>query len=110
VKTLAPRVSTLGTRLPAIQPGSWRATGASANDRGYTYAWQQARLRFLKQHPLCVACEERGLITAATVVDHRIPHRGDQALFWNKANWQGMCKPCHDSKTQTEDGMVDCLP
>lgn len=104
MKTLSPRVATLGARLPAIQSasGSWRATGAGANERGYTYAWQQARLRFLKSHPLCVACEAAGVFTQATVVDHRIPHRGDQALFWDKDNWAAMCAPCHNSKTQTE--------
>lgn len=40
---------------------------------------------------------------AATVVDHIIPHRGDQKLFWDRSNWQALCKSCHDSKTMTED-------
>lgn len=40
---------------------------------------------------------------AATVVDHIIPHKGDQYLFWDRSNWQPLCKLCHDRKTATED-------
>ncbi|WP_456297628.1 HNH endonuclease signature motif containing protein [Kineothrix alysoides] len=39
----------------------------------------------------------------ATVVDHVIPHRGDPILFWDKRNWQPLCKTCHDKKTWNED-------
>ena len=38
-----------------------------------------------------------------TVVDHIVPHRGDQKLFWDKSNWQPLCKACHDRKTWRED-------
>jgi 5-methylcytosine-specific restriction enzyme A len=55
-------------------------------------------------HPLCVQCETEGATTLATVVDHKVPHRGDMKLFWNMANWQAMCKTHHDSKTATQDG------
>jgi len=43
-------------------------------------------------------------LTAANVVDHRIPHRGDEELFWDESNWQAMAKECHDRKTAAEDG------
>lgn len=45
-------------------------------------------------------CEAQGRITAATVVDHIKPHKGDQGLFWDRANWQALCKPHHDSTKQ----------
>jgi 5-methylcytosine-specific restriction protein A len=41
-------------------------------------------------------------VVAATVVDHVVPHRGDQRLFWDTANWAPSCKPCHDAKTARE--------
>lgn len=44
-----------------------------------------------------------GIITEATVVDHIKPHRGDQKLFWDRGNWQALCKSCHDNKTLKED-------
>lgn len=76
----------------------------TANDRGYTYKWQKASKAFLKHHPLCVACEAKGIIKAAEVVDHIKPHKGNKILFWDKKNWQALCKQCHDRKTATEDG------
>lgn len=75
----------------------------SASKRGYNSRWQKARLKYLHSHPLCVLCREQGRLTEATVVDHIIPHRGDQKLFWDESNWQALCKPCHDKKTWNED-------
>lgn len=71
--------------------------------RLYGYAWQKARAAYLAEHPLCVACREAGRVEAATVVDHKTPHRGDPAVFWDRANWQPLCKACHDRKTATAD-------
>ena len=79
----------------------------STSEKGYTYRWNKARLRYLKVHPLCVRCQAKGKLTKATVVDHIIPHRGDQKLFWDESNWQALCKSCHDRKTKTEDRFVE---
>nr|DAE96978.1 MAG TPA: HNH endonuclease [Caudoviricetes sp.] len=45
-----------------------------------------------------------GEIVPATEVDHIIPHRGDQKLFWDMSNWQALCHNCHSAKTAREDG------
>ena len=74
-----------------------------AAKRGYNRRWQKARKSYLEAHPLCVQCAKQGKYVRATVVDHIIPHRGDQKLFWNQNNWQPLCKSCHDKKTLTED-------
>ena len=74
----------------------------SATRRGYGPRWRRARAAYLARHPLCVPCREAGRLEPATVVDHIVPHRGDAVLFWNQANWQGLCKPCHDAKTARE--------
>ena len=74
-----------------------------AAQRGYGSKWQKARRQFLEAHPLCVECLKSGRYVKATVVDHIVPHRGDQKLFWDRSNWQALCKPCHDHKTMTED-------
>jgi 5-methylcytosine-specific restriction protein A len=76
----------------------------TAAQRGYDSAWRKARLGYLKRHPLCVQCEQLGKLTPATVVDHITPHKGDKVLFWDKNNWQPLCKRHHDIKTATEDG------
>ena len=62
----------------------------SAARRGYGPRWRRARAAYLARHPLCVPCEEAGRLAPATVVDHVVPHRGDQKLFWDEANWQAL--------------------
>jgi 5-methylcytosine-specific restriction endonuclease McrA len=37
------------------------------------------------------------------VVDHIIPHRGDQRLFWSQDNWQPLCHDDHDIVKQREE-------
>ena len=76
---------------------------ASASQRGYGSRWQRLSKLYLKKHPLCVKCLENDRYEKATVVDHIVPHRGDDTLFWNEENWQALCKNCHDHKTGTED-------
>lgn len=82
-----------------LHPGVTRP----AAKRGYNRRWQKARKSYLEAHPLCVQCAKQGKYVRATVVDHIIPHRGDQKLFWDQNNWQSLCKSCHDKKTLAED-------
>lgn len=69
----------------------------------YSYRWSQTAKGFLRAHPLCAHCLAEGRTMAATEVDHIRPHRGDRALFWDRNNWQALCKSCHSRKTATED-------
>ena len=69
--------------------------------RGYDSRWRAARKSYLQRNPLCKQCFDEGRLTPATVVDHIIPHRGDEKLFWDEGNWQPLCKACHDRKTGT---------
>ncbi|MBS7837378.1 HNH endonuclease [Wohlfahrtiimonas chitiniclastica] len=91
-----------GNRL-TVSNGSWRDHKQSSAKRGYGYKWQKTRELFLKENPLCVYCERNGIITSANVVDHIEPHRGDQALFWDRNNWQSLCSSCHSSIKQKEE-------
>lgn len=82
---------------------SWRGDKRSAHERGYNYRWRKARLSFLQANPLCVYCKEDGRVEAATVVNHVVPHKGDQALFWDESNWAAVCKTHHDSTIAREE-------
>ena len=73
------------------------AVRPSAQARGYNHLWRKARADFLTMHPHCAM---PGCNGHASVVDHIIPHRGDQSLFWHRANWQPLCAPCHNSIKQ----------
>ena len=100
---LKPRLQPVGSKIKS--GNGWRA-GKTTGERGYDYRWQKARDRYLRMHPLCVYCEREGRrIGAASVVDHKTPHRGDQVLFWDESNWQPLCKPHHDvDKAREERG------
>ena len=80
-----------------------RVARASARQRGYDGKWEKARKSFLRSNPLCAYCAQQGRTVAATVVDHVIPHKGDRKLFWDRKNWQPLCKPHHDSTKQAEE-------
>lgn len=82
---------------------SWRADRRKTAERGYGAAWRKAREDYLRSHPLCVMCRDQNLLTGATVVDHKVPHKGDQTLFWDQDNWQSLCKPHHDGAKQSEE-------
>lgn len=71
----------------------------------YRYKWEKARKVFLSSNPLCVMCQQQGLIVRANVVDHIIPHCGDMNLFWDRKNWQALCVDHHNvDKQRIEHG------
>lgn len=58
-------------------------------------AWQLAR------QPLCDACSAAGVVTLATVADHRMPiKRGGERM--EPENLQSLCRRCHNRKTAAE--------
>lgn len=65
--------------------------------------WLALRAVRLQAEPLCRYCAADGLTVAGNVVDHIVPHRGDVGLFWDFANTQTLCKPCHDGRKQAEE-------
>lgn len=67
----------------------------SARERGYTAAWDRAAVAFKSAHPLCLGCQAVGRVAACEVVDHVVPHDGDQVRFWDRSNWQPACTWCH---------------
>lgn len=110
LKQLKSPLATLASPLRVLaSPGSWRA-GRTTAERGYGARWQRERLQFLRDHPLCRYHEQQGLVVAATLVDHVTPHNGDPILFWNKRNWQPLCKPCHDTTKKEQELRGDIPP
>ena len=78
----------------------------SSAQRGYDARWRSARLGFLNDEPLCRYCMMQGITRGADVVDHILPHRGNQELFWDQSNWQPLCYSCHSIKTTTIDNKL----
>lgn len=75
----------------------------SAALRGYGHKWRVAREIYLRSNPLCVMCRAEGHVVAAALVDHKIPHRGNMVLFWDRENWQSLCVTHHSSHKQAQE-------
>ena len=84
---------------------NWRTGKRTTAERGYGARWQRLAKRFLAEveHSLYRTCAKEGRTVAAQVVDHIVPHRGDPALFWDRTNWQGLCKSHHSRDKQAEE-------
>lgn len=103
LKTLGSRIKEgASSRVKVVTPGSWRS-GMTSTQRGYDYKWQKAREQHLRDSPLCAYCQREGRVTAANVVDHSEPHRGDKEIFWDKSRWVSLCAHCHSSVKQAEE-------
>jgi 5-methylcytosine-specific restriction protein A len=73
-----------------------------AERQRYGADWRRTRVAYLRAHPLCEACLERGLYIAATDVHHMTPlSRGGTH---DVANLQALCHACHSSVTAREGG------
>lgn len=84
----------------------------SARQRGYTAQWDRVAAAFKRDNPLCIGCEAVDRVELASVVDHIIPHKGDDTLFWDQANWQPCCTKHHDIvkqqlERQYEQGLLN---
>jgi 5-methylcytosine-specific restriction endonuclease McrA len=64
--------------------------------------WQVLRSEiFLRDHYTCqCGCGLMECGTSLLVCDHKIPHRGDERLFWDPTNLQTLRKVCHDRDKQ----------
>jgi len=109
IKTLRPMVATLRPRIaPAYRDEQERSRyrDETQSHRVWykTARWQKLRWstlvrdRFTCQMPGCGKLEPN---TSQLVADHKTPHHGDEALFWDENNLQCLCKPCHDKLKQS---------
>lgn len=60
------------------------------------------RARRLRSEPLCRDCRDKGLVQAATVIDHIVPliSGGDDS----DANCRALCHECHRTRTAEQFG------
>lgn len=79
-----------------IHNRAWDNEGKA--NRLYGRKWRKLRAAFLRGRPFCVMCEQAGMQKLAGVVNHIVPHKGDEALFWDDANWQPLCAWHHNSE------------
>lgn len=106
LKSIAPRLGVLRARLGPTE--SDRRSFDRDRDRQEwrrwykTARWQKLRWSVLVRDLFTCQCG-CGVTegnTSLLVADHRKPHRGDPALFWDERNLQTLRKVCHDSWKQ----------
>ena len=112
--SLKPRLGGLRSRLTSAS-GDRQAFDRQRDQRAWrgwykTSRWQKLRMKILLRD--LFTCQWRGCgrvvaDTSQLVADHREPHRGDEALFWDEENLWTLCKPCHDSTKQREERRGD---
>lgn len=89
-----------------------KAAASRARDRQHehralykTQAWRRKRWSVLVRD--LFTCQLCGWLggneTHLLVADHKVPHRGDEALFWDDGNLWCLCKACHDGAKQREE-------
>lgn len=75
-------------------------TDATPRARGRK--WMEKRQKWLRNHPLCCECRDKGVMTLAEEVDHITP------LFKggidDESNYQSLCKEHHQAKTLRDMG------
>ncbi|MET3926649.1 HNH endonuclease [Devosia sp. 2618] len=109
LRTLRPRLSPMAPRLKTTL-GNERLR---LNDREKTQPWRRwyhsAEWKRLRMSVLvrdlftCQMCGKLESNTSMLIGDHRVPHHGNRQMFFNEANIQCLCKPCHDSEKQRRE-------
>ncbi|EPE99521.1 HNH endonuclease [Rhizobium grahamii] len=116
--SLKPRLKTLGSRLTPISPSTRQEAEAQrSRERDQSQPWRawykSNRWRKLREEVLrrdLYTCKQTGVLCIgkhpadnSPVVDHKIPHRGDERLFWDVNNLQTVSKAYHDSEKQKQE-------
>lgn len=95
------------SRPPSLKPTAKRPAfnrprKQTTTERGYGWAHQQMRERVLAEEPACRACWNMmpRRYTASAIADHITPLA--EGGTGDRENYQGLCIPCHDSKSLAE--------
>lgn len=116
LKVSGPRLSRQQARLAA--PALTEAARTRVRDKAQpwrawykTKRWRQLRLAVLKRDGF--RCVQTGVMLVgrypagnSPVVDHIVPHRGDEALFWDEANLQSVSADYHNGEKQRIEARI----
>lgn len=106
LRAMAPRVRTLVPRVASAKVAGETRGPAEAHWRAWykTRAWQRLRWQVLVDALFtCARCGRSEHDTRQLVADHKVPHRGDARVFWDKGNLQCLCVACHAGAKQREE-------
>lgn len=98
--SLKPKIDAQPLRLKGMDRDAQRSAEQHWRPWYSTRRWRKLRWECLVRDLFTCQWPGCGRLVADTshlVADHKVPHRGDPALFWNIANLQCLCAPCHNS-------------
>jgi len=74
-------------------------------DEYHTARWTRESRAFRAENPLCRKCASVGIVTSCDVTDHIVPPEvhGD---FWDKKNWQPLCRRCNIAKGNEDKKLI----
>lgn len=111
--SLKPRIAALVPRIgyaPGDEKERLRQRDATVTWRAWykTARWYKLRQQILLRDNY--TCKQTGVLCIgkypadnSAVVDHIMPHRGDEHLFWSERNLQTVSKLYHDSEKQKQE-------
>lgn len=112
LSSLPPRIGAPPTTIgrpprQAEQQGRYRANAPWRAWYG-TAEWQRLRLRvFVRDGYICqrtgILCGGKHPAPDSPVANHKKPHRGNRALFFDEANVETVSKEAHDILIQQEE-------
>ena len=68
----------------------------SSSSRGYDGQWQKFRLVYMRVHPLCVMCDDKGYVVKADLIHHKVPLDQGGSKY-DDDNVMSVCNDCHES-------------
>lgn len=112
LKTLPSRIKPAAPRIgfaEGDQRGAERSRNRAAPWRAWysTSQWQELRLAtFIADGFMCRRCGASVMGKGQANCDHVSPHRGDRTRFFDPANLQTLCTPCHSGAKQREEQSI----
>lgn len=114
LSTLPSRIGVAPQRIGQAPRRDHEGKPARYREEAHWRAWYKtARWRALRQEVLIrdgYTCQRTGQVCAgkypdpnSPTVNHKRPHRGDPALFWDITNLEVVAKSVHDSAIQKEE-------
>jgi 5-methylcytosine-specific restriction enzyme A len=110
LRILKPRLRPMGQRLKSMSSKRDTAGSPNATIRSWykSTRWQKMRIAVLTRD--LFTCQKTGVSLMgkhpapdSPVIHHRVPHKGDEQLFWDIDNLIAVSKAWHDEDGQRED-------
>lgn len=108
LKALAPRLSTLKPHR-IRKPENRQEYDKQRNELEWrkwyrTARWKRLRWSILTRDMFtCQMCKALIADTSKLVADHKVRHRGNEAMFWNAGGIWTLCATCHSSTKQRQE-------